>query len=59
MHALGTFLMHLLTVLFFVGMAGSAVVIILAFVEDFRELFGPDDESSTEAPKTTQQAARR
>ena len=33
---------RLLEVLFFVGMAGSAVVILISFVEDFKELFGED-----------------
>jgi hypothetical protein len=32
--------MHLLTYLFFIGMAGSAIVIIISFVEDLHELFG-------------------
>ena len=29
-----------LTVLFFIGLAGSALVIILSFAEDITELFG-------------------
>jgi len=32
--------MHLLTYLFFIGMAGSSVVIIISFIEDLHELFG-------------------
>ena len=32
------FLMRLLEVLFFVGLAGSAVVVVISFVEDFAEL---------------------
>jgi hypothetical protein len=32
--------MHLLTILFFVGLAGSAVVVVISFVEDFAELIG-------------------
>jgi len=31
--------MNLLTVLFFVGLAGSAVVVVISFVEDLTELF--------------------
>jgi hypothetical protein len=36
------FAMHLLTVLFFIGLAGSSVVVILSFIEDLGELFGGD-----------------
>jgi hypothetical protein len=35
--------MRILTAMFFIGMAGSAVVVVLSFVDDFRELF-PDKE---------------
>jgi hypothetical protein len=31
--------MHLLTQLFFLGLLGSAVVIIISFIEDLHELF--------------------
>jgi Na+/H+-dicarboxylate symporter len=31
---------HVLTVLFFAGVAGSSIVVIISFVEDFKELFG-------------------
>ena len=36
------FAMHLLTVLFFLGLAGSSVVVILSFIEDLGELLGGD-----------------
>ena len=36
------FLMRLLEVMFFVGLAGSAIVVLISFVEDFKELFGED-----------------
>ncbi|MFT4111879.1 hypothetical protein [Silvibacterium sp.] len=39
MIALAQFGMHLLTALFFVGLAGAAVVVVLSFIEDFGELF--------------------
>ena len=29
--------------LFFLGLGGSAVVVLISFVEDFRELFGEED----------------
>jgi hypothetical protein len=41
--ALGLFAMHVLEVMFFVGMAGSAIVIVISFVEDIHELFGADE----------------
>jgi hypothetical protein len=34
--------MRLLEVMFFVGIVGSAVVVLLSFVEDWKELFGKD-----------------
>ena len=39
---LAVFLMRLLEVMFFVGLAGSAIVVLISFVEDFKELFGED-----------------
>jgi hypothetical protein len=38
-HTLGVALLRILTALFFIGMAGSAVVVVISFIEDFRELF--------------------
>ena len=35
--------MRLLEVMFFIGLAGSAVVVIISFVEDGIELFGKDE----------------
>lgn len=40
MNALAFLGMHLLTVLFFVGLAGSSIVVAISFVEDLAELFG-------------------
>lgn len=60
MHAIGNFFVHLITALFFIGLAGSLIVIVISFVEDFHELFGPDEpnsgpegSSSTGARKST------
>jgi hypothetical protein len=36
------FAMHVLEAMFFVGLAGSAVVVLISFVEDGKELFGKD-----------------
>jgi hypothetical protein len=40
---LALFTMRLLEIMFFAGLAGSAVVIIISFIEDGKELFGKDD----------------
>jgi hypothetical protein len=34
--------MRVLEVMFFVGLAGSAVVVLISFFEDGKELFGKD-----------------
>ena len=34
--------MKILEVMFFTGLAGSAVVVLISFVEDARELFGEE-----------------
>jgi hypothetical protein len=39
---LAIFAIRLATVLFFLGLAGSAVVVLISFVEDAKELFGDD-----------------
>ena len=39
---LAVFAMRLLEVVFFVGLVGSAVVVIISFFEDGKELFGKD-----------------
>jgi hypothetical protein len=36
------FVMHLLEVIFFVGLVGSSIVVIISFIEDGKELFGKD-----------------
>ena len=40
--AFAIFFLRLLEILFFVGLAGSAVVVLISFFEDFKELFGED-----------------
>ena len=37
-----TFFIRLLVGMFMLGMAGSAIVVLISFVEDFRELFSHD-----------------
>ena len=38
----GVFFIRLMEVLFFVGLAGSAIVVLISFFEDGVELFGKD-----------------
>lgn len=40
--ALALLAMRILEVMFFVGLIGSAVVVLISFVEDGKELFGKD-----------------
>lgn len=37
-----TFAIRLLEGMFFLGLAGSAIVVLISFVEDFKELFGEE-----------------
>ncbi|HTS50846.1 MAG TPA: hypothetical protein VMH05_23030 [Bryobacteraceae bacterium] len=39
---LGVLLIRLMELMFFVGLAGSAIVVLVSFVEDGKELFGKD-----------------
>ena len=38
------FAMRLLEVMFFAGLAGSAVVVAISFIEDAKELIGKDEK---------------
>jgi hypothetical protein len=42
---LATFAMRVLETMFFVGLAGSSIVVIISFIEDGKELFGKDEEN--------------
>jgi hypothetical protein len=42
--ALAIFAMRLLEVMFFVGLVGSSVVVLISFYEDGIELFGKDED---------------
>jgi hypothetical protein len=46
---LAIFAMRLLEIMFFVGLAGSAVVVLISFVEDGIELFGKDEPPESRA----------
>ena len=39
---IAVFFMRVLEVMFFVGLAGSAIVILISFFEDGKELFGKE-----------------
>jgi hypothetical protein len=41
--AIALFIMKVLEVMFFVGLAGSSIVVIISFIEDGKELFGKDE----------------
>jgi hypothetical protein len=41
--------MRVLEVMFFVGLVGSAVVVLISFVEDGKELFGKDEPPESRA----------
>ena len=43
------FAMRLLEIMFFAGLAGSAVVVLISFVEDGVELFGKDEPPESRA----------
>jgi len=40
--ALAVFAIRLLELMFFAGLVGSAVVVLISFVEDAKELFGDE-----------------
>lgn len=40
---LATTCIQALVTMFLIGMAGSTIVVVISFVEDFQELFGDDD----------------
>jgi len=40
--SLAVFAIRVLEVLFFLGLAGSAVVVVISFVEEGKELFGDE-----------------
>jgi hypothetical protein len=42
---IGIFLVYLVTAMFFVGLVGSAIVVIISFVEDFKELFSGNEDA--------------
>ena len=39
---LASFAIHTLVLMFFLGMAGAAIVVLISFFEDFKELFGEE-----------------
>ena len=41
--SLAVFVIRALEAMFFVGMAGSAIVVVISFIEDGKDLFGHDD----------------
>jgi hypothetical protein len=50
--ALGNFIIRIMELLFFVGLVGSAVVVLISFIEDGKELFGKDDDIPAHTPRS-------
>jgi hypothetical protein len=48
--AVGNFIIRIMEFVFFAGLVGSAVVVLISFVEDGRELFGKDDDAPAHTP---------
>jgi hypothetical protein len=46
---LAIFAMRVLEVMFFVGLVGSTVVVLISFIEDGKELFGKDEPPESRA----------
>jgi hypothetical protein len=46
---LAIFAMRVLEVMFFLGLAGSTVVVLISFVEDAKELIGKDEPPESRA----------
>jgi hypothetical protein len=46
---LAIFAMRVLEVMFFAGLVGSAVVVLISFIEDGKELFGKDEPPESRA----------
>jgi hypothetical protein len=40
---IAVFGMKILELMFFVGLAGSTIVVVISFIEDGKELFGKDE----------------
>lgn len=46
------FAMKVMEVVFFVGLIGSAVIVIISFIEDGKELIGKDEPPSSATEQT-------
>jgi hypothetical protein len=47
----GTMAIRLLEIMFFVGLAGSSIVVLISFFEDGKELFGKDEPIQSKGDK--------
>jgi hypothetical protein len=45
--SIASYAMHIASAVFIVGLAGSSIVILISFFEDFVELFSKNEESET------------
>jgi hypothetical protein len=51
MHQFAIFAMDVLDAMFFVGLAGSTLVVLISFAEDGKELFGKDEPPESRADR--------
>jgi len=43
LHTIGTYAVYAVSAAFFIGMAGSVVVVLISFFDDFTELFSDEE----------------
>jgi hypothetical protein len=51
LNSIGSYAIHIASVVFLVGLAGSSIVVLISFFEDFLELFSKNDESEVARPQ--------
>jgi hypothetical protein len=49
-HTIGAFAVHMVSALFFIGLAGSTVVVLFSFFDDFTQLFAKEKFESIQPP---------
>jgi len=52
LNAIGSYAINIASVVFLVGLAGSCIVVLISFFEDFGELFSKNDEPGMAEPRT-------
>jgi|BarGraIncu00222A_1022003.scaffolds.fasta_scaffold13206_3 hypothetical protein len=49
-HTIGAFAVHMVSAVFFIGLAGSTVVVLFSFFDDFTQLFAKEKFESIQPP---------